>query len=196
MVTTSATSSVQVPYSGRYFHSLVVPSASVYSLNVPVPGEIDRLAETLRPNLFGFDTIRERHTLVCKRLGDAPPGGISRLREQLRTALAGTPAFEIRASGLDYFERPARGDGPVVYLAVESPGLKELHEGLSGEFSVADGIEGEDYVPHVTLARGGSMAKAETLVENEIEPVTWTANRLILWDANYEESVSEFSLPA
>lgn len=150
----------------------------------------------LRPDLFGFDTVRERHTLVAKRLGDEPPGGVSRLREQVRTALVGTPAFEVRVSGLDYFERPARGEGPVVYLTVESPGLLELHERLSGAFSVAEGIEGEDYVPHLTLARGGSLEKAKRLAEREIDPVTWTVSKLVLWDANYEESVSEFSLPA
>ncbi|WP_158058613.1 2'-5' RNA ligase family protein [Halorussus halophilus] len=167
----------------------------MYSLNVSVPGDISRLAETLRPDLFGFDAIRERHTLVGKRLGDSPPGGVSRLREQLRTALAGTPAFEVRVSGFDYFERPARGDGPVVYLTVESPGLLELHEQLSAEFSVAKGIEGEDYVPHITLARGGSIEKARELADREIEPITWSVSKLVLWDANYDESVSEFSLP-
>ena len=168
----------------------------MYSLNVPVPGDVERLAETLRPALLGFDTIRERHTLVCKRLGDAPPGGVPRLRERVRTALAGAPAFEARVAGIDYFSDPPVGEGPVAYLAVESPGLRRIHDRLLPEFSVVEAFEGDDYAPHVTLARGGDVAVARRLAEREIEPVTWTVDRLALWDATYEESVATFSLPA
>ena len=168
----------------------------MYSLNVPVPGEVERIAEELRPALLGFDSIRERRGLVCKRLGDEPPGGPARLREQVRTALAGAPAFELQVTGIDYFAHPPLGEGPVVYLAVESPGLRRVHDRLVAEFSVVEEFEGDDYVPHVTLARGGDVEAARRLAEREIEPVTWTANRLVLWDADYEEQVAEFSLPA
>ena len=167
----------------------------MYSLNVPVPREVERLAEEFRPALLGFETIRERHTLLCKRLGDAPPGGVPRLREQVRTALAGAPAFEARISGIGVFEHPPLGEGPVVYLAVESAGLRRVHERLVGEFSAVEEFEGDDYVPHVTLARGGDVETARQVAEREIEPVTWTVNRLVLWDANYEEEVATFSLP-
>ncbi|WP_135853371.1 2'-5' RNA ligase family protein [Halorussus salinus] len=170
----------------------------MYSLNVPVPGEVERLAEELRPQLLDFDTIRERHGLLCKRLGDEPPGGIARLREQVRTRLAGAPAFEARVTGIDCFEHPPLGEGPVVYLAVESPGLKRVHERLVGDFSAVEEFEGDDYVPHVTLARGGGVAAERTarrLADREIEPVTWTVNRLALWDATYDEEVATFSLP-
>ncbi|MFC7082020.1 2'-5' RNA ligase family protein [Halorussus caseinilyticus] len=168
----------------------------MYSLNVPVPGEVARLAEDLRPALLGFETIRERHTLLCKRLGDAPAGGTARLREQVRTALAGAPAFEVRVSGLGSFERPPVGAGPVVYLAVESPGLRRVHDRLVGDFSAVESFEGDDYVPHVTLARGGDVETARQFIERDIESVTWTVNRLALWDATYEEEVASFSLPA
>jgi 2'-5' RNA ligase len=168
----------------------------VYSLNVQVPGAVERLAEELRPALLGFESIRERHTLLCKRLGDAPPGGVPRLREQIRTALAGAPAFEVRVSGIDYFAYPPLGEGPVVYLHVESPGLRRVHERLVGDFPAIEEFEGDDYVPHVTLARGGSVEAARRLAEREVEPVTWTVNRLGLWDAAYEDEVATFSLPA
>jgi 2'-5' RNA ligase len=168
----------------------------VYSLNVPVPGAVERLAEEFRPALLGFETIRERHTLLCKRLGDAPPGGVPRLREQVRTALAGAPAFEARVSQIGVFEHPPLGEGPVVYLAVESPGLRRIHRRLLDEFPAVEEFEGDDYVPHVTLARGGDVAAARRFAEREIEPVMWTVNRLVLWDANYEEEVATFSLPA
>ncbi|NHN60565.1 2'-5' RNA ligase family protein [Halorussus rarus] len=168
----------------------------MYSLNVPVPGAVERLAEELRPALLGFDAVRERRGLVCKRLGDEPPGGPARLREQVRTALAGAPAFELRISGIDYFADPPLGEGPVVYLAVESPGLRRVHDGLVEEFSVVEAFEGDDYVPHVTLARGGDVETARRVADREVEPVSWTANRLVLWDAEYGEEVAEFPLPA
>jgi 2'-5' RNA ligase len=179
----------------------------VYSLNVPVPGTVERRAEELRPALLPFDAVRERRTLVCKRLGGSSAdggrasgaersGGVARLRERVRTALAGAPAFEARVADVDCFERPASGDAPVVYLAVESPGLQELHRRLCSTFDPVPGIEGDDYVPHVTLARGGPVEAARRLAEREVAPVTWTVDRLSLWDASYEESVDEFRLPA
>ncbi|MFC4450644.1 2'-5' RNA ligase family protein [Halorussus aquaticus] len=168
----------------------------MYSLNVAVPGEVERLAEDLRPALLDFDAIRERHTLLCKRLGDSPPGGVARLREQVRTVLGGAPVFEVRVTGLDYFAYPPLGEGPVVYLAVESPGLRRIHRRLLDEFSAIEEFEGDDYVPHVTLARGGDVETARRFVERDIEPVTFTVNRLALWDATYDEEVASFSLPA
>ncbi|WP_135829956.1 2'-5' RNA ligase family protein [Halorussus halobius] len=186
----------------------------MYSLNVPVPGEVSRLAEELRPALLAFERIRERHSLVCKRLGDDGTGGrgrsdanwgtsrderrrdVPRLRERVREALAGAPAFEARVAGIDYFPNPPLGEGPVAYLAVESPGLRRVHRRLLPEFSAVEAFEGDDYVPHVTLARGGDVADARRLADREVEPVTWTVDRLDVWDAKYEESVATFPLPA
>ena len=168
----------------------------VYSLNVRVPGEVSRLAEELRPALLDFETIREHHTLLCKRLGDAPAGGTARLHKQVRAAIAGAPPFEARITGIDYFARPPVGEGPVVYLAVESPGLRQVHGRLVEDFSTIEEFQGDDYVPHITLARGGDVAAARRLAEREVESVTWTISRLALWDARYREEVAGFSLPA
>ncbi|WP_049969431.1 2'-5' RNA ligase family protein [Haladaptatus cibarius] len=166
----------------------------MYSLNVPVPGEVARLAEELRPSLYQFDTVRDQHTLVAKRFGNRDD--YDRLEMQVRTALAGSPAFEARIAEIDRFENPARGDGPVVYLAVESPGLRKLHRELISEFDCIEGIEGDDYVPHVTLARGGNLDVAQQLTEREIDPITWNVTRLQLWDATYDEPTATISLPA
>ncbi|WP_266078986.1 2'-5' RNA ligase family protein [Haladaptatus caseinilyticus] len=166
----------------------------MYSLNVPVPGEVARLAEELRPSLYQFDTVRDQHTLVVKRFGDHK--NYDRLEMQVRTALVGSPAFEAKIAEIDIFEDPARGDGPVVYLAVESPGLRDLHSELVSEFDCIEGIEGDDYVPHVTLARGGNLDVARQLTERDTDPITWTVTRLQLWDATYEEPAATISLPA
>ena len=163
----------------------------MYSLNVPVPGDVQRLAAELHPRLTAFDTVRERHTLVAKRLGD---DSLDRLRERLRLPLRDLSPFEARVTGLDFFERPTKGTGPVVYLAVESPGLLALHERLCEAFDPLDGLEGDDYVPHVTLARGGPVADAEALASLDIDPVTWTVSELDLWSAEFRESAATLRL--
>lgn len=163
----------------------------MYSVNVPVPGAVQRLAAELHPRLTTFETIRERHTLVAKRLGD---DSLARLRERLRSPLAAVSPFDARVTGIDFFETPTKGTGPVVYLAVESPGLLALHDRLCEAFAPLDGLEGDDYVPHVTLARGGSVADAETLTALDIDPVTWRVSNLDLWSAEFRESAATLRL--
>lgn len=165
------------------------------SLNVPVPGRVKRLASELEPDLYRFDHVRRRHTLVVKRLGERTPTEYARLVPDVRRAIEGTAPFEVRVTGIETFERPAHG-ACVVYLAVEGSELETLHDRLCEPFEPIEGLEGESYVPHVTLARGGSAAARERLCEREVEPVTWTVNELVLWDATHEEVAVRLSLPA
>ncbi|MFB6157991.1 MAG: 2'-5' RNA ligase family protein [Haloferacaceae archaeon] len=160
------------------------------SLNAPAPGAARRLAADLAPALAAFDRRRDRPSLVVKRFEDRVD------RVAVREALAGAPAVEARIAGVDYFERPERGPGPVVYLAVESPGLRRLHRRLVDRFGAIPGLEGEAYVPHVTLARGGPVDAAERLATREVDPVTWTVSRLDCWDAEHGERVGSITLPA
>jgi len=97
---------------------------------------------------------------------------------------------------VDYFARPPRGPGPVVYLAVESPGLRRLHRRLVERFGAVPGLEGDDYVPHVTLARGGDPAAAERAATRDVEPVAWTVSELEAWDAERREAIGRIDLPA
>jgi 2'-5' RNA ligase len=171
----------------------------VYSLNVPVPGRVERLAADLLPDLSPFDRVRDRHTLVCKRF-EADEDGYHRLRERLRGALSPAPAFEATVTGIDAFETPTHGPGPVVYLAVESPGLHALHARLVETFGVVDDdLEGEAYVPHVTLARGGDAAAVgdalDRLRATDLDPVTWTVSELDLWSRARREAAWTVSLP-
>lgn len=165
----------------------------MYSLNARVAPAVSRLASELHPRLTPFDRLRSRHTLVAKRF---ETDRFARLRERLRGTLRGTPAFEAQVTGVDYFENPPRGSGPVVYLAVESPGLRDLHETLVDEFGAIDDLEGPDYVPHVTLARGGTVADAERVVAADVDPVTWTVSQVQVWDARHREAAARISLPA
>jgi 2'-5' RNA ligase len=171
----------------------------VYSLNVPVPGSVERLAADLLPDLTAFDRVRDRHTLVCKRF-EADEADYHRLRERLRVALSPAPAFEATVTGVDAFETPVHGAGPVVYLAVESPGLYDLHSRLVEAFgAVDDDLEGEGYVPHVTLARGGDAAAVGDALDRlraaDVDPVTWTVSELDLWSRARREAVWSASLP-
>jgi hypothetical protein len=161
----------------------------VDSLNVPVPGRVRRVAADRRPELAAFDSVREDPSLVCKRF-ERPPG-----KRPLAAALAGTPAFEAAVTGVDFFAEPTSGAGPVLYLTVESPGLRDLHRRLVERFGAVPELEGDDYTPHVTLARGGARADAERLA-GPIEPVTWTVSRLFAWNAAYRAPEREIPLPA
>jgi len=167
---------------------------AVYSLNVPVPAPVATLASDLAVDLVDARArTRGRHTLVCKRLGEEPD---SRLEARAREALRGAPAFAARVTGVDLFERPASGPAPVVYLAVESPGLEHLHADLCETFPPVEGIEGEAYVPHITIARGGRPGRARELADAEVEPIEWTVEELVFWDADREQPGSRISLPA
>lgn len=164
----------------------------MYSLNAPVPGRVQRLVDDLQPALVPFDRRRERPAIVVKRLGDGRPDAIA---ERLRVAMTGTPTVEALISGVDYFDRPTNGPGPVVFLDVESPGLHRIHRSLVEAFDPVDGIEGADYRPHLTLARGGDVDDARRLADRDVDPISWTVSELQFWDARLNEAVRHLSLP-
>jgi len=166
----------------------------VFSLNVPVPGRVKQLASELYPELVVFETVRENHSCLLKRLGDADQ--VAHLQHRTHRALEGAPAVEAAITGIDYFEEPPLGSAPVVYLSVDSPGLERLHDDLATVFPPIEGLEGEDYVPHVTLARGGDLATAERLADREIDPIRFIVSELTFVDGTYRLPVSRISLPA
>lgn len=169
----------------------------MYSLNVPVPGEVARLAADLARELPAAQArARGEHTLVVKRLGTGDAGSYHAVEARAREVLRGQPAFAARVVGVDLFEEATTGSSPVVYLAVESPGLLALHERLCEAFDPVPDIEGEDYTPHVTVARGGSLEGARRLSEREIDPVEWTVDALAFLDAERGHEAGRVSLPA
>jgi hypothetical protein len=175
----------------------------VYSLNVPVPSTVARLASDLARELpAARPRQRGEHTLVCKRLDGTDAAGsraaqnvAGRLDARVREAIAGTAPFAVRVTGVDQFPEAVTGPSPVVYLAVESPGLLDLHRRVCGSFEPVEGLEGEAYTPHVTVARGGSAAAADALCERDIEPVEWTVEKLQVYDAEHAQPVRTLALP-
>jgi hypothetical protein len=167
----------------------------VASLNLPIPGEVKRLANDLHPSLTQFDNVRDEHTLVVKRIDSHQwRRDPHRVRERLRQVIDRTGPFEVRVAGIDFFADPPAGTAPVVYLAIESPGLHQLHGRLCREFDAVEGIEGEAYTPHVTLARGGHIEDAEQMALEPVEPITWTANEVMVWDRRYREAADWYKL--
>lgn len=168
----------------------------MYSLNVPVPGQVARIASDIARELPAARArARGEHTLGVKRLGTDQDIAYSRLEAKVRDLLGGQPTFELCVTEVDYFVDPPTGTAPVVHLTVESPGLVALHEQLANVFEPREGIEGDGYNPHVTVARGGRLETAKRVCERDIEPVTWTASELIFWDAIHKKPVSTVSLP-
>jgi 2'-5' RNA ligase len=168
----------------------------VYSLNVPVPGRVRRLASDLHPNLVAFDSQPSDHTLLAKRLDASTPSDRHRVQRQVRDALAEYPPFAVRITGINTFQNPTSGPGPVVYLAVESPGLHDVHDRLVDALGSIDGLGGDDYVPHVTLARDGPRDAADAATQVDIDSIEWTVERLEFYDAHLEEPAGEIRLPA
>ena len=170
----------------------------MYSLNVPVPGAVARVAAELHPALQPFGTVRDRHTLVLKRLEVDGSPGFDRAAKRVRRTLAGAPAVEARTAGIDSFEEPVAGPGPVVYLGVASPGLHDLHNRLVDELGAVTGLEGPSWVPHITLARGGdpTATDLDRLRSHDPDPVTWTVGSLEFYDAHRNERAGTISLPA
>lgn len=169
----------------------------MYSLNVPVPGHVAALASEVARELPGARArVRGEHTLGVKRLGTRDISAYDRLEARVREELVGQPSFEVRITGLKYFSDAITDPSPVVYLAVESPELVALHQRLAETFDPIEGIEGEGYTPHVTVARGGSLEQAQRAVKRDIEPIRWTVSKLVFWDARRGQPVSTVSLPA
>ena len=170
----------------------------MFSCNVPIDGAVgERAGEIAHQLPEARARVRGERTLVCKRLGrDVAPHEYHELEARAREAIRGTPAFQARVTGVDCFEAPERGAGPVVYLAVESPELQRLHCRLCDVVDPVAGLEGEAYVPHVTVARGGSLERAREVCAEAFDPITWTVTDLVFWDAERDRAVSRVSLPA
>lgn len=166
----------------------------MYSLNVAVPGRIRELANRLYPELQAFQSIRQDHSILVKRLGETDD--YPSLAHRTREAVTGTPPIEAAVTGIDYFETPPNGPAPVVYLIVESPGLDRLHSRLVEELGAIPELEGDDYTMHITLARGGAQKAAERLADQSIDPIRWTITELLFWDAHNSQRIGSISLPA
>ena len=153
----------------------------MYSVGVPLPPAVRDLVRDFRPLLTGFERVRETRdtTLVAKRLDAADRREYLRAAREAKAALRGAPAFEARIADIGVFETPARGPGPLVYLAVESPGLERVHRQLAADLGAVEGIEGdlralEDRVDGFE-SELGSLRESVAGIEDELSAVSETA---------------------
>lgn len=168
----------------------------VYSLNVPVPSRVGKLAGELAQELpQARARRRDEHTLVCKRLGTADES-YHHIEARAREEVTGTAPFAARVTGIDQFPEASAGPSPVVYLVVESRGLRRLHERLCSAFDPIEGFEADEYDPHVTIARGGSRDRAREMCSKSIDPIEWQVTELAFRDSKRGQAVSTVSLPA
>ncbi|ELY98104.1 2'-5' RNA ligase family protein [Natrialba asiatica] len=166
----------------------------MYSVIAPVPGRVRKLATDLHPELVAFEHVRRTHSCLLKRLGDASRTHLTHLQRRTHRALENTAAVDATITGIDYFDDPPIGSAPVVYLSVDSPGLEAIHSQLIEIFDPVDDLEGDDYVPHITLARGGDTATARRLADREIDPITWTVTELEFWNGTEKVPASRVPL--
>ena len=124
----------------------------MWSLNAMIPRKIAEMIHSFGPELNGWEEINTDHTLVIKRFQE------TNLREgfesEMRLLLEKTDAFEIRIKGMDIFSSVPKGSSPVLYIEIESKDLRKIHGELIDVFGVVEGLEGKDYIPHITFARG------------------------------------------
>lgn len=167
----------------------------MYSLNVPLPGRVHALIDDLAPLVARLDSPRSDPGLGVKRLGAREPHELPELERRLREGLAGSAPFELAITGTGTFESPPDGGPAVWYLAVESVGVYDLHADACELFEPVPELEGEGYVPHVTLGRGDVETVSAVDAQADVDPVTWTADVLVLHDSRRGETVRRFSLP-
>ncbi len=165
------------------------------SVNVPIGGGVKRVISELHPELMVFDQVRDWHTLVCKRFEQDVTGSIDAVETEVRMALRGTQPFGVQVTGIGMFSEPVSGSAPVVYLEVESAGLEKVHLALTDTFGAVPELEGASYVPHITIARGGTEEAAVALLQRDVDPISWTVNEIWLWDGRYGEQIRAISLP-
>lgn len=163
----------------------------MYSLNVALPGEVVRLAQSFHPVLGA--AARMTPTLLVKRL-DTGSSTRPVVEKRVRRVLGATDPFSVTVTHVDAFERPTTGSGTVLYLAVDSPTLFELHETLCDVVAPADGVEAGDYTPHITIGRTDDADLVERVCDRSIESVTWTATTVEFYDADTNSSRGQVRL--
>lgn len=167
----------------------------MYSLDVPLPGRVHAQVDSLAPLISRLDAPRTDPGLLAKRLGDREPHELPDVERRLREVLAGQGPFEVAVDGTAVFTNPPNGDGVVWYLTVESPGLHAIHDAACEVVDPVAELEGEGYVPHVTLGRGDPDVVAEVDALAEVERVSWVVEALELYDARRDEVVRRLNLP-
>ena len=162
----------------------------MWSLNVSIPQNIVRAIEEVALGVRGWEEICEEPTLVIKRFEKRDLDG--HVKSEIRFLLESVEPFGIEIENLERFDVAEKGSSPVLYLEVKSPEVKALHETLVDVFGSVEGVEGENYIPHITIARGGS---GDYTVFSGLSCDTgWTVEMLEFWDRGERKKRSKIIL--
>ena len=162
----------------------------MWSLNVSIPQNIIRAIEEVTLGVRGWEEICEEPTLVIKRFEKKDLDG--HVKSEIRFLLESVEPFGIEIGNLERFDVAERGSSPVLYLEIKSPGVKALHENLIDIFGSVEGVEGENYIPHITIARGGSGDYIE--FSGLSCDTGWTVEMLEFWDGGERKKRSKIIL--
>ncbi len=160
----------------------------MWSLNVTIPQKVSRLIEEMAPALWNWEEICEDPTLVIKRFETKT----AKEETEIRLLLEKIEPFDVQIGNIRTFDIAQRGISPVLYIEVESPGIEALHEMLVGIFGCVKGIEGQDYTPHITLARGECREYIE--FEERPDPIQWEADELEFWHSGKMQKRNKIKL--
>lgn len=178
------------------FEASRTDGGGVYSLNAVVPPAADEFRDELAEVLDPFEDRRDPLTLVVKRFGSRSNTELASLTRTLGEMLEQWGPIAAEIDGVDVFVDPPGGPAPVIYLGIRSPGLESLHRQLVDRFGVVDqAIEGAQYTPHITLARGGPRTGIDSVTNTSLPSHEWTIEELMLWTARHDSVVTRFSLP-
>ncbi len=152
----------------------------VWSLNVSIPQNIVRAIGEVTSELGQGGEVNEELTLVIKRFEKRDLDG--HLESEIKILLENVEPFVVEIGNLKMFDVADRGTSPVLYLEVKSRGIKLLHETLVSSFGCVEGVEGENYIPHITIARGDGVRGVD--FSDFSCSTRWTAEILEFWDRN------------
>lgn len=179
---------------------------------IPLPREHYNLAKKAEQQLAledqqGVRWVRaEQLHLTVKFLGEVENRLLYQACELLKETCSDIPAFEIQLSGLGTFPPNKRPRVLWTGISAGNKELQSLHEKLDEAFlSIGVPVEGKVFRPHLTLARIGKSANAQS-VEDLVRDhgsetnARFFANSVILYESEkvgryYQyEQVSEVQL--
>lgn len=168
----------------------------MFAALVPPDDALEHLEEFLEPRRdagrFRWASAEQLHVTLAF-YASVPDRCLDELVERLGTAAARRTPFAARVAGGGAFPDPARARVLWTGLDLDDPGATELDRLAVGcrAAAVASGVEvdGQRFVPHVTLARLGRPAEVTRWVRllDAYAGPAWTADRVTLVQSHLGE---------
>jgi RNA 2',3'-cyclic 3'-phosphodiesterase len=151
------------------------------------------LQQELRGERIRWTRLENLH-LTVEFFGETEEARVPELEQALAQAAAGAKAFKLKLTGLGTFGgvRHPR----VLWLGVESEGLKELHGRVEAALHEAGREpEAREFAPHLTLGRIDRLKDAERFAEVVEGQRAWTVEEQAVRELILFESVGGRYVP-